>query len=244
MPPQERAGGKLQRGDLMPPASAPARKPRRPAKVAREAGAALKAAIAEQAFAPLARAALSADARHLAHDLIGKVLVRRIDGKVLAGRIVETEAYLPDDPASHSFRGETPRNRAMFQAPGTAYVYRIYGLYWCLNVAAGPEGEGAAVLLRALEPVCGLDLMRARRSGAPDRDILRGPGRLCQAMGVDDTLNGLDLTELGALFLAEGKAGGPIGQSTRIGLTKAADAVLRFYEQGSKFLSGTARLNV
>ena len=194
-------------------------------------------------YDPLSRAALPHDARALARFLIGKVLVREIDGSVLAGRIVETEAYLADDPASHGFRGETPRNGAMFRRRGGAYVYRIYGMWWCLNVSAGDEGEGAAVLLRALEPLDGLDAMRARRGRVADRDLLRGPGRLCQAMAIDQLLNGADLTKRGLLWLAQGRARAAIGQSTRIGLTKAADAVLRFYERGSHFLSGTARLN-
>ena len=180
----------------------------------------------------------------LARWLIGKQLVRRLDGVVMSGRIVETEAYLADDAASHSFRGPTPRNRSMFAERGHAYVYRIYGMWFCFNVSAGPEGHGAAVLIRALEPERGLEAMMSLRGKAEPLNATRGPGRLCVALGIGPDLDGVDLcAENGALWLADAEAPAPnILVTKRIGITKAADAALRFCEQGSLFLSGPASL--
>lgn len=180
----------------------------------------------------------------LARFLIGKRLCSRIDGRPCTGRIVETEAYPPGDPASHAYRGLTPRNRSMFAVPGTAYVYFIYGSSWCLNVASEAQDEGAAVLLRALEPLDGLDVMRARRPGIRDRDLARGPGRLCAALGVTREQDGVDLTDAsGPLWLADDVEVPAVGVSTRIGLTRAADAPFRFYLQSSRWLSGPVRLS-
>ncbi len=161
----------------------------------------------------------------------------------MSGRIVETEAYLPGDPASHGFNGRTKRNASIFTARGHAYVYRIYGAWWCFNVSAGEAEEGAAVLIRALEPVSGLAAMQRRRPGATTRDLLRGPGRLCQALAIDRSLDGVDLTRSDALWLSTRRPPRKIGRSVRIGLSKAEEAVLRFYERGSTFLSGPGRLN-
>lgn len=191
--------------------------------------------------APLARRALPGDPVVLARWLIGKRVVRFIDGAIAGGRIVETEAYLADDEASHSFRGPTDRNRAMFKLRGHAYVYRIYGMWFCLNVSAGAEGDGAAVLIRALAPEFGLAAMRDRRGGANERDLARGPGRLCAALDVDRTLDGIDLCSAnGALWLADGARPAAIGVSVRIGITKAAEEALRFYERGNPYVSGLA----
>jgi DNA-3-methyladenine glycosylase len=184
------------------------------------------------------------DATALARFLIGKTLVRRLGRRRLIGRIVETEAYLPDDPASHSFKGPTPRNRSMYLPRGYAYVYRIYGLYWCLNVSAGDEGEGAAVLLRAVEPLDGVDVMQKRRGGASVRDLARGPGRLCDAFDIDQALDGADLCAEGALWLGGATRRVEIGESFRIGITRAAEMRLRFFERHSAFLSGPRTLNV
>lgn len=161
-----------------------------------------------------------------------------------AGRIVETEAYLRDDAAAHGFRGLTPRNRSMFLAPGHAYVYLAYGSAWMLNVSSAPAGIGEAVLIRALEPLIGLDLLRAERGPVADRDLMRGPGRLAAALAIDRRLDGVDLLREGPLWLADdGYATGAIGTSTRIGITKDAHLPLRFFLRGSRFVSGPAALN-
>jgi DNA-3-methyladenine glycosylase len=197
-----------------------------------------------RAPASLSRVQLPADATTLASYLIGKSLVRRCGAHTLIGRIVETEAYLADDRASHSFIGQTARNRSMYLKRGHAYVYRIYGMWLCLNVAAGAEDEGAAVLLRALEPVAGLEFMQARRPGVREHDLARGPGRLCQAFAIQPGHDGLDLCrDDGTLWLARPiRRRGQIGVSTRIGIVKAADQALRFYERGSPYVSGPVSL--
>ena len=156
----------------------------------------------------------------------------------LVGRIVETEAYAPGDPSSHAYRGETKRNSSMFLAPGHVYVYLIYGTAYCLNISTEEPGVGAAILIRAIEPIAGLDAMRALRGGVADRDLARGPGRLCMALDVGPPLNGLPLDPGGPLWIAtDGAAQPEIGESTRIGLTKAADVLHRFYARGSRYTS-------
>jgi len=179
----------------------------------------------------------------LARALIGCELeLGAQDG--VAGRIVETEAYVPEDAASHAYRGETVRNRSMFLRPGHAYVYFIYGTAFCLNVSSEPAGVGAAVLIRALEPSRGLAAMAARRRNAPLRDLCRGPGRLTAALAIDRASDGLDLLAPGPLRLLA-RTGPPpeIGTSVRIGLSREADRPLRFYERASRYLSGPARLS-
>jgi len=185
------------------------------------------------------------DAVGLARALVGKLLVRVLDGQTLIGRIVETEAYLPDDPASHAFRGMTARNRAMFGPPLHAYVYFIYGANWCLNVTAEQDGIGAAALVRACEPVRGGATMRALR-GRPDvreRDLARGPGNLCRAFGIGPACDGADLETAPELWLADDGARPALGSSTRIGLTRAADVPLRFYAVGNSSVSGPRALS-
>ena len=175
------------------------------------------------------------DALAMAPRLLGSILVRTGPEGVTAGRIVETEAYAgADDPASHAFRGETPRNRAMFGPAGRAYVYRIYGVHFCVNVVTGRHGEGGAVLIRALEPLDGIPLMKARRGRADD--LCNGPGKLCQALAIDLALDHADLTPPGPLVLLKGpqpehKA------SRRIGITQAADRLWRFCDPASRHLS-------
>jgi DNA-3-methyladenine glycosylase len=157
----------------------------------------------------------------------------------VAGRIVETEAYLAEgDPASHSFRGQTTRNRSMFARPGTAYVYLIYGMHHCLNVVSAAEGRGEAVLVRAVEPLEGLEVMRARRGGVRDRDLCRGPGRLAQAFGLTREHDGLDLCrgELG-LWSGRGEAL-EVRATPRVGIRLAAELPLRFVAAGSPWVSG------
>ena len=170
------------------------------------------------------------DAAAVAADLIGASLL--MDG--IGGTIVETEAYDRDDPASHSFGGPTARNAVMFGPPGRAYVYRIYGLHWCLNFVC--DGNSGAVLLRALEPTHGLHEMSERRGAADPRLLCSGPGKLCQALGVTGAHNGLPLDQLPFELLA-GDRPVEILIGPRIGLTKAVDTPWRFGAAGSRFLS-------
>lgn len=191
----------------------------------------------------LIRSELPVDTAALARFLIGQVLVRELPDGRMTGRIVETEAYVLGDAASHAFRGQTPRNRVMFGERGLAYVYFIYGNSYMLNVSSEARGIGAGVLFRALEPLEGIELMERHRGTSRLQDLTRGPGRLAQALQIDLALNGVDLCAKGPLWLAAGEASSTkIGKSTRIGLTRAADRLLRFYEKGSRFVSGPARL--
>ncbi len=180
----------------------------------------------------------------LARALIGCTLVRETAAGRTAGRIVETEAYEPGDPASHAYAGKRERNASMFRAPFHAYIYRIYGMYWCFNVASEPEGEGAGVLIRALEPLEGIELMRERSGSAAPRDLCRGPGRLARAFGLDRLLDGRALLLDEELYLAR-RVGAPprVGTSRRIGISRAAERRLRFYERGSLFVSGPRSLS-
>lgn len=177
-----------------------------------------------------------APAAEVARRLIGAKLL--VDG--VGGRIVETEAYDREDPASHSFAGPTRRNAAMFGPPGRAYVYRSYGLHWCLNFVCEAEGHGAAVLIRALEPTDGLDRMRERRGLQEARLLCAGPGRLTQALAVDRRLDGAFLGAAPfALWLpAPGEAPCEIDAGPRIGISKAVDVPWRFAARGSRFVSG------
>jgi len=187
---------------------------------------------------PQAPAAIdfTAPAEVLAARLVGITLL--VDG--VGGRIVETEAYDGRDPASHSFRGRTARNAAMFGPPGRAYVYRSYGMHWCLNLVCGAEGEGAAVLIRALQPTHGLQAMRARRGGVEDERLLcAGPGRLAQALAIDASFNhlALDAPPFALLAPPAGTAAPALLAGPRIGITKAAEVPWRFGEAGSRYLS-------
>jgi DNA-3-methyladenine glycosylase len=193
---------------------------------------------------PLDRAALPAATVELARFLIGKVVVRELPEGVVSGRIVETEAYLVGDAASHAFRGMTARNRSMFLERGHAYVYLAYGTSMMLNVTSEAAGVGEAVLVRALQPLTGIGLMERHRGTTILRDLARGPGRLAQALAIDRALDGIDLCRFGPLWLAEDdREPGEIGVSIRIGITKDADRLLRFYLRGSPFLSGSRALN-
>jgi DNA-3-methyladenine glycosylase len=172
----------------------------------------------------------------VAPDLIGVTLL--VDG--VGGRIVEVEAYDQEDPASHGFRGETPRTRAMFGPPGHAYVYRSYGIHWCLNLVCDEPGRAEAVLIRALEPTHGLDAMRARRGMEAERMLCSGPGKLCQALGVTREHDGLPLDEPPFELLA--REGRPeIATGARIGITQAAELAWRYGLAGSPYLSRPIR---
>jgi len=194
----------------------------------------------------LSRRRLPLDPTAMARSLIGKLLVRATPEGRMSGRIVEVEAYLENDAAAHSFRGETNRNRSMFLRRGHAYVYFIYGTWFALNVSGGAAGVGAAVLIRALEPVEGLDLMRVRRPHAADHRLASGPGCLATAFGIDFRFDGLDLCAPGALWLAPGpvRTGvASVGVSVRIGISKEAHRPLRFFERGNPCLSGPRYLS-
>lgn len=169
-------------------------------------------------------------APELAVALIGVVLL--VDG--VGGAIVETEAYDHLDPASHTFRGPTPRNSAMFGPPAHAYVYRSYGIHWCLNLVCGPE-PGSAVLIRALRPTAGLEIMRKRRGLDTARLLCGGPGRLCQALGITAALDGRSL--FAAPFQLLPGAASDVIAGPRIGLTGGVETPWRFGERGSPFLS-------
>lgn len=179
----------------------------------------------------------------MAESLIGYLLLRESREGLVAGRIVETEAYLPGDPACHAYIGKTVRNATLFGPPHRAYVYLIYGTSHCFNLSSERDGEGAGVLVRALEPVEGLELMRRRRGAQNTRDLCRGPGRLCAAFDIDRSFDGADLFTRERLWLESGQPMGRVRRSRRIGLTRAAHRRLRFYEAGSPFVSGPARLS-
>ena len=191
---------------------------------------------------PLPRSFYDRATEQVARDLLGAVMeCRRADG-IAAGRIVETEAYLgPDDPACHAVAGLTRRTRHLHGPPGNAYVYFIYGTYWCFNAVTREEGHGSAVLVRALEPVQGLELIRRRRPGVRrDRDLTNGPGKLCLALGIDGSLDGVSLDEPPLCILA----GTPVPDedvdvTPRIGITQAADWPLRWIVRDSEYVSRT-----
>jgi DNA-3-methyladenine glycosylase len=192
----------------------------------------------------LERTELPADTSVLARFLLGKLLVRELAEGTVGGRIVETEAYDIGDPAGHAYRGMTPRNRSLFLERGHAYVYLAYGTSFMLNVSSEVPGVGAGVLIRALEPTWGLALMERNRGIARVRDLARGPGRLSAALMIDRRLDGIDLCQVGPLWLgSDDHPAAEIGQGKRIGITRAADSPLRFYARGNRFVSGPLALN-
>ena len=188
---------------------------------------------------PLPRSFYNRPTEQVALDLLGKRIVHRVGGRTLAGRIVECEAYLGgDDQAAHSYAGLTPRTKVIFGPPGRAYVYFVYGVHHCLNLVAQPPGTPGCVLIRALEPVAGLDEMRLRRPKAKrDRDLASGPGKLTQALGITLEHYDADVTR-GALTVCEGDAEEfEIVTSNRIGITKSAELPLRFYIADNEHVS-------
>ncbi|MDQ3147035.1 MAG: DNA-3-methyladenine glycosylase [Actinomycetota bacterium] len=190
---------------------------------------------------PLRREFYRRDPRLVAPALLGKVLV----AGARSGRIVEVEAYCGDlDPAAHSYRNRSARNEVMFGPAGHLYVYFTYGMHWCANAVCGEIDEGVAVLLRALAPLTGLDAMRRARGGVDDRDLCRGPARLCQALGLDRGHDGADLvTGGGGVWIGDDGVRSPADPvvTTRVGLSRNADAPWRWYVSGSRFVSRPVR---
>lgn len=200
-----------------------------------------------EAIRPLERPFYARNPRRVARELLGKVLVRQEAGKRLTARIVEVEAYLgANDPASHSYSGKTLRNDVLFGPPGYAYIYFIYGNHYCLNVSCNPDGKAGGVLFRALEPISGIDEMALARDievhGPKDLPKLTsGPGRLAEAFGITrERDNGGDLTSTdSSLWIGDdGHPAGKIQITPRIGITKAADELLRYFIRGNRFVSG------
>jgi len=200
-------------------------------------------------FVPLPISFYRPSAAEVAPALLGHFLVRNTPHGLCGGAIVETEAYLVDDPACHGYGRETPRNKPMYGPPGHAYVYFIYGNHWCFNTVCAPVGVAEAVLVRAIEPLFGIELMRAARPVADDVQLTNGPAKFCEALQIDGTMNGTELWRDDApvyiarnpqkrRFLTER---GALITTTRIGITKAADLALRFYVAGSKYVSRRER---
>lgn len=175
----------------------------------------------------------------VAKKLLGKILIRKIGNKVLAGKIVETEAYLDkDDLASHSAVGMTNRNKVMFGEAGLAYVYFTYGMHYCFNVVTGEVGRGSAVLIRALEPLEGIEVMKKNRKKEEIYLLTNGPAKLCQAFRIDKRLNGVDLKKSDEIFIAYlDEEDFEIVQTKRIGINKSKDKLLRFYIKNNSFVS-------
>ncbi len=197
-------------------------------------------------FEPLPREFYLRDPAMVARELIGKRLIRETSAGLCGGRIVEVEAYLSRrDPACHASRGMTNRNAAMFGPPGHAYVYMIHSR-WCLNAVTEPAGVPSAILIRAIEPLEGVELMHQRRRTDIVRDLARGPARLCEALAIDRTYNGWDLTAGRELWVADdpdGSArGARVARSARIGISSAQRRLLRFFDADSRFVSGARTL--
>ena len=200
----------------------------------------------------ITRTELPCDTLELARFLIGKVVVHDLPEGRLSGRIVEAEGYPPGDPAGHHFRGPTRRNRSLFLRHGHVYVYFNYGMHFMLNISSERAGVGGGVLIRALEPLDGIEIMQRHRKSTKLLDLTRGPGRLAAALRIDRTLDGLDLFSRGPLWLgvierrrsskADAAAQVTVATTVRIGITRAADRLFRFYERGSSFVSGPKRL--
>ncbi len=175
----------------------------------------------------------------VARELLGSKLVRIVDGARLAGEIVEAEAYRGlRDPASHAYTGQTRRNSVMFGEAGHAYLYFSYGFHWCLNLTTEPRGRAGAVLIRAIEPVEGLERMMMNRQVESDAHVADGPGKLTRALGIDGSLNGEDVVTSGRLFVEEGEEVRGIGVGPRVGITKGTGYLWRFFVKGSMFVSG------
>jgi DNA-3-methyladenine glycosylase len=187
----------------------------------------------------LSRASLPSDTVELAGYLIGKTIVRKTGRNRISGRIVETEAYPPGDRSGHAYNGRTARNHSLFLDKGFAYVYFVYGTSYMLNVTAEEPGVGAGVLLRAIEPLEGINLMKRLRKTDKLTDLARGPGRLAAALQIDQRLDGVDLCANGPLWLGTAvRETAHVSTTVRIGITREVGRLLRFFEAGSPFVSG------
>lgn len=195
---------------------------------------------------PLPRSFYQRSAVQVAQDLLGKYFVRKLGNKTLIGKIVETEAYGEGDPASHSYRGKTKRNEVMFWQGGHLYVYFTYGMHFCANVVTGPEGKGEAVLIRAVEPIKGIEVMRKKRFAVPSSpsrvvsDLTNGPAKFCQAFGIGRQENGTDLLEK-RIYITEGEIIPPHkrGRSSRVGIRNGKEKQWRFFVKGNAWVSKT-----
>jgi len=187
----------------------------------------------------LDRAFFARDATVVAPALVGMLLGRPGDG--LWSRIVEVEAYTQDDPACHAYRRRTARNEPLWGPPGHAYVYRSYGVHWCFNVSTGTDGIAQGTLIRAARPVGGLELMRTRRGGAPDRELLRGPAKLCAAYDLTGADSGRDLCDGGPIAFHDDGERPDVALGPRVGVTLAADVPWRFHAAGSPWVSAYRR---
>ncbi|MGO9481934.1 MAG: DNA-3-methyladenine glycosylase [Candidatus Kryptoniota bacterium] len=197
-------------------------------------------------YDPLPAEFYQRDTLELVPEILGKVLVRKANRKVLAGRIVEIEAYIGNDPASHASKGMTERNKVMFEAGGVAYVYFTYGMHFCFNIVTDKKGFPAAFLVRAIEPIAGIDEMKKNRNLDPAgegtaamKNLTNGPAKLCKALGVDRKLNGENLCGE-KLFLADDGFvvhKNEIGNSTRIGIRVGREVKWRYFLKGNKFVS-------
>ncbi|HEX4775096.1 MAG TPA: DNA-3-methyladenine glycosylase [Candidatus Saccharimonadales bacterium] len=177
-------------------------------------------------------------AEEVAPRLLGCYLEHEIDGYKLVGKILETEAYDQTDAASHSYRGQTPRTEVMFGPAGRLYVYFTYGMHYCCNVVCGPVGHGSAVLVRAVEPLAGQDVMRQNRHGLADHQLTNGPAKFCQAFGIDKRWNGHDLHQEPFRLIVQPKLRQTdVVQTTRVGISQAKDVPWRFYVRGNPYVS-------
>jgi DNA-3-methyladenine glycosylase len=191
-------------------------------------------------MARLARRFFEGYTPSVARALLGTVLVRVVDGERLSGMIVETEAYRgAKDPASHAYSGRTKRNAVMFGEAGHAYVYFSYGFHWCLNLTTEPAGRAGAVLIRAVEPIEGLEQILRNRGLDSDEHATDGPGKLTQALRIDSGLNGEDLVTSDRLFVEKGKKVEEGGSSSRVGIRRGVEFKWRFFARGNRFVSKT-----
>jgi len=177
-----------------------------------------------------------------ARSLLGKKIIYNNNNQVLSGYIVETEAYHSDDPASHSFHGLTKSNKSLFMKAGTIYVYFTYGMHFCINIVTGEEGQGQAVLIRAIEPVDGIEVMKENRKTDVVSNLTNGPAKLTQAFGINKSIDGSNVIK-GPIFLTQGTDPKEIVVDTRIGISRAIDYPWRFYIKDNPFVSKLSKLN-